>query len=219
MRSPKNIGWKLGSLCAAFLLWLAVTVTPDTVTYHGAPILYRNLASDLMVTGDSPETIRIELRGTAGQLTEAALAGTVVVFDLAGVKSPGERTFTISDTNLNLPPGVTFLRGLPSQFRLRFSRLMTKDVPVEIHLSGALPPGYRLASQSVSPPTLRIAGSETRVGAVEKLQTDTIDLSHLRESGEFRVDAFATDPQLRLESSPAVIVKLSIEQMNEGSGK
>ncbi len=219
MQRPNNIGWKLGSLCAAILLWLAVTVTPDTVTNHGAPILYRNLVPDLMVTGDSPETIRVELRGTAGQLTEASLAGIAAVFDLAAVKAPGERTFTISDTNLNLPPGVTFLRAVPSQFRLRFARLATKEVPVEIQLSGTLPAGYRIASQSVSPTTLRIAGSETRVGALAKVQTDTIDLSRLQQSGEFRVDAFAADPQVRLESPPAVTVKLSIEHRNEGSGK
>jgi diadenylate cyclase len=212
MRTPKNIGWKLGSLLTAILLWLAVSVTPDTVTNHGAPILYRNLASDLMVTGDSPETIHVELRGTAGQLTAAALAGTVAVFDLSGVKSPGERTFTISDTNLNLPPGVIFLRAVPSQFRLRFARLVTKEVPVEIQFSGALPAGYRLARNSVSPKTLRIAGSEARVGGVAKVETDTIDLSRLTQSGEFRVDAFAADPQVRFESSPAVTVKLSIEQ-------
>ena len=82
-----------------------------------------------------------------------------------------------------------------------------------------MPAGYRLADKSVSPTALRIAGSETRVGAVAKVETDAIDVSHLRESGEFRVNAFAADPQVRLESSPAVTVKLSIEQTNEGLGK
>jgi YbbR domain-containing protein len=211
MTMPKNIGWKLGSLCAAILLWLAVSVTPDVVTSHSAPVLYRNLIPDLMMTGDSPETIHVELRGTAGVLTAAALADAVAVFDLSGVKSPGERTFTISDTNLTLPPGVTFLRAVPSQFRLRFARLVTIEVPVEIQFTGSLPDGYRLTTRSVSPPTLRIAGSETRVSTVSKVETDSIDLSRLTQSGEFRVDAFAAEPQVRFESPSSVIVKLSIE--------
>ena len=219
MRMPKNIGWKLGSLGAAVLLWLAVSVTPDTVTNHSAPVLYHNMAGDLMVTGDAPETIQVELRGTAGQLTASALAGTVAVFDLSGVKSPGERTITISDSNLNLPPGVTFLRAVPSQFRLRIARLVRKDVPVEIRFSGALPAGYRLTNQSVSPMTLRIAGSEARVGAIAKVETDAIDLSRVTQSGEFRVEAFADDPQVRFESSTAVTVKLSIQHTGRSAIK
>src|SRR6266851_865853 len=141
MRMPNNIGWKLGSLLAAILLWLGVSAAPDVVANHSAPVLYRNLAPGLMVAGDSPETVHIELRGTTRQLTAAVLAGTVAVFDLSGVKSAGDRTFTISETNLNLPPGVTFLRAVPSQFRLRFARLAAREVPVEIQLAGSPPAG------------------------------------------------------------------------------
>ena len=209
---PKNIGWKLGSLLAAILLWLAVSVTPNVVTNHTAPILYRNLSPDLMVTGDSPETIRIELRGTARELTSAALADAVAVLDLAGIGAPGERTFTISDSDLRLPPGVTFLRAVPSQFRLRFARLAAKEVPVEIRFSGSLPSGYKLASQGVEPDRLRIAGAEGRIAAVTAVQTDTIDLSHATEGGEFRVDAFVADPQVHFESSSKVVVKLQVER-------
>jgi diadenylate cyclase len=212
MRMPKNIGWKLGALVTAALLWIAVAVTPTVVASHSAPILYRNLSPDLMVTGDSPDTVHVELRGTAADLTAAALADTVAVFDLAGVKSPGERTFTMSDTNLSLPPGVTFLRAVPSQFRLRFARLTNKNVPVEIQFSGTLPPGYRLTGKSVSPETLRIAGPENRIAAVRQVETDAIDLTGLTESGDFRVDAFAADTQVRFESPSLVTVKLTIER-------
>ncbi len=209
---PKNMGWKLSSLAVAILLWMAVEVTPNVVTNHSAPILYRNLASDLMVTGDSPEAIHVELRGTAGQLTSSALADTVAVFDLSTVKAPGERTFTISDANLNLPPGVTFLRAVPSQFRVRIARMMAKEVPVQIQFSGALPSGYRISSQSVMPVALRIVGSENRISATTKVETDAIDLTGLTLPSEFHVDAFAADPQVRFESPSSVTVKLSIEK-------
>ncbi len=209
---PKNIGWKLGSLATAILLWTAIEVTPNVITDHAAPILYRNLATGLMVAGDSPETVHVELRGTAPELTASSLADTVVVFDLSSVKTPGERTFSISDGNLNLPAGVTFLRAVPSQFRLRIVRLLRKEVPVEIQFSGSLPAGYRLAGQSVTPATLHVAGSETRVSNITKVETDAIDLGHLTQSGEYRVDAFAPDPQVHFESASSVIVKVSIEQ-------
>jgi diadenylate cyclase len=215
MRMPKNLGWKLASLLLAVLVWLAFSSTPDVVTTYTAPIVYRNVANGWMVTGNSPESVQLELRGAAGRLTPASLAEAVVLFDLANVKTTEDRTFTISESNLNLPPGVTFLRAVPSQLRLHLARLAAKQVPVEVQFSGSLPRGYRLAGQSVSPDRLSIAGSEARVLTVAQVQTDPIDLRNLTQSGEHRVDAFVDDPQVHFESSPAVTVKLTIERIGK----
>jgi YbbR domain-containing protein len=212
MRMPKNLGWKLVSLLLAVLVWLAYTSTPDVVTTYTAPIVYRNLAPGWMVTGNSPENVHLELRGAAGRLTAASLAEAVVLFDLANVNTTQERTFTVVESNLNLPPGVTFLRAVPSQLRLRLARMASKDVPIDIQFSGSLPPGYRIREKSVSPDRLRVAGPEARVSTVTQVQTDPIELHSLTQSGEHRVDAFVDDPQVHFESSPAVIVKVAIER-------
>jgi len=208
---PNNLGWKLGSLLLAVLLWLAFSATPDIVTTHAAPILYRNLAPSLLVTGDTPESIHVELRGPAGQLSAASLSDTVALFDLASVSGPGERTFTLSDENLNLPRNVSFLRAVPSQLRLRFARLLTRDVPVQIRFSGALPPGRQLVSKTSTPETLRVAGAEVQVLSVENVETDAIDLSTVSKSGEYQVNTFVSNPQVRFESSPIVTIKLAVE--------
>ena len=215
MRMPKNLGWKLASVVLAVLIWLAFSSTPDVVTTYTAPIVYRNLADGWMVTGNSPESVHLELKGTAGRLTAASLSEAVVLFDLANVKTTEDRTFTISESNLNLPPGVTFLRAVPSQLRLRLARLAAKQVPVVVQYSGSLPAGYRLVGQSVSPDHLNIAGSEARVSAVTQVQTDPIDLRNLTQSGEHKVDAFVDDPQVRFESSPTVSVALTIERIGK----
>src|ERR1700740_1241933 len=139
MGIAKNLGWKVVSLLLAVLLWLAFSSAPLVVTTHTAPIVYNNLSNGWMVSGNSPETVHLELRGPAGRLTVSSLAETVVRFDLVNVGSTADRTFTISEANLNLPPGVAFLRAVPSQLRLRLTRLAEKVVPVEVRFSGALP--------------------------------------------------------------------------------
>jgi diadenylate cyclase len=212
MGIAKNLGWKLLSLVLAGLLWFAFSSAPLVVTTHTAPIVYNNLANGWMVAGNSPETVHLELRGPAGRLTVASLAETVVRFDLANAGATDDRTFTISESNLNLPPGVTFLRAVPSQLRLRLARLSQKVVPVEVRFSGVLPAGYQLTGQSVSPEQLSIAGSDTRVTSVTQVQTDPIDLRSLTQSGDQRVDAFVDDPQVHFESPPQVIVHLTIER-------
>ena len=212
MGIAKNLGWKLVSLLLAVLLWLAFSSAPLVVTTHTAPIVYNNLADDWMVSGNSPETVHLELRGPAGRLTVSSLAETVVRFDLANVGGTEDRTFTISESNINLPPGVAFLRAVPSQLRLHLAHLAQKEVPVEVRFSGALPAGYQLTGQNVSPERLRIAGSDTRVTSVAQVQTDPIDLHSLTQSGDYRVDAFVDDPQVHFESPPQVTVHLTIER-------
>jgi len=215
MGIAKNLGWKLVSLLLAVLLWLAFSSAPLVVTTHTAPIVYSNLNNGWIVAGNSPETVHLELRGPAGRLTVASLAETVVRFDLANAGNTEDRTFTISESNLNLPPGVTFLRAVPSQLRLHLARLAEKVVPVQVRFSGALPAGYQLTAQSVSPEQLSIAGAETPVTSVTQVQTDPINLHSLTQSGDHRVDAFVDDPQVHFESPPQVTVHLTIEPIGK----
>ena len=209
---PKNLVWKIAALALSVLLWIAMSAEPDLVTARAVPILYRNLAPQFLVTGDVPETVRVEIRGSASQLSSSNLADTVALFDLGIIDTAGERTFTISDDNLNLPRGVTFLRAMPSQMRLRIARMAAKDVPVEVRVTGKVAPGYRLVSSTAAPATLRIAGSDGRVAAISHVETDAIDVEGLAQSAERRVNAFISDPQVRFESTPIVTVKLTIER-------
>jgi len=93
--------------------------------------------------------VHIELRGPAGKLSAARLSDTAVLLDLASVRSPGERTFTISPSSLSLPVGVTFLRAVPSQLRLRFDRIMSKEVPVQVRTTGK--DGLDIVRQEIAP--------------------------------------------------------------------
>ena len=45
-----NLGWKLGSLAFAFLLWLTVVAQPEMTTIQTVPVLYKNIRSDLVLT-------------------------------------------------------------------------------------------------------------------------------------------------------------------------
>jgi YbbR domain-containing protein len=209
---PRNLGWKVAALALSLLLWIAMSAAPDLVTARAVPILYRNLAPQFLVAGDVPDTVRVEIRGSASQLSASSLADTVALFDLGVIDAAGERTFTISNDNLNLPRGVTFLRAMPSQMRLRIARLASKDVPVQVRVTGRVPSGYRVASSTASPATLRITGSEPRVEAISTVETDSINVDGLTQSAERRVNAFIADPQVRFESTPIVTVKLAIER-------
>jgi hypothetical protein len=207
-----HFGWKLGSLTLAVLLWFAILGEPELVTTHTAPILYKSLPRDLLIGSDALDQVRVELRGPSGKLSPDRLAEMAVLLDLSDVKGPGERTFTLSDADFHLPQGVTFLRSVPSQLRVRFARLLSREVPVNVRIYAQPPPGYRLVSQQAVPDKLRIAGPEGRVTAVSGAETDAIDLSGITGNTEIKANAFISDPQIRFEVSPVVTVKVIVEK-------
>lgn len=208
----QHFGWKVASLALSVLLWFIIVGQPEVLTSRAVPVLYQNVPPDLLVTGDVQDTVRVELRGTSGKLTTSSLADVVMLLDLSGVAGPGDRTYTISSANLNLPATVTFLRAIPSQLRVRLARMLRKEVPVQIRFTGAVPPGYRLTGQQVRPETLPIAGSEERVLGISEVQTDPIDLSSITQAAELRVNTFVADPRVHLDSSPIVTVKITVEK-------
>jgi len=208
----RNFGWKMASLGLAALLWILILGEPELVTTHTTPILYKGLPRGLLIGSDALDSVRVELRGPSGKVSPDRLAEMAVLLDLSDVKGPGERTFTLSDADFHLPQGVTFLRSVPSQLRVRFAQLVSREVPVMIRIYAPPPKGYRIVSQEVVPQTLRIAGPEARVAEVADAETDAIDLSGVTGRAEIKASAFVSDPQVRFEVSPVVMVKVVVEK-------
>ena len=212
-RLVHDLHWKAASVAIAIALWLLVVPQSELVTSRSVPILYRNVPDDLEISSDVPDRVHLEIRGPSGKLSSASLAELAVQFDLAPVNAPGERTFTVSPASLNLPRGVSLLRAVPSQLRLRFDHIMSKEVPVQIRIGTPQQPGYRIVEQEVRPARLKIAGPENRVRAIEAAQTDPVDFSGVVSKAEIRVPAYVTDPQVRFENVSIVTVRVTVEKV------
>ena len=210
-----NLHWKALALLLSLLLWYAVVGEPELVTTHSAPVFFKNLPRDLEIGSDVPDRVHLEIRGPAGKLHPNNLADTAILVDLANVHSPGERTFTVTDGSISLPNGVTLLRSVPSQLRLRFEKMAVKEIPVQVRSGAAPPTGYGITEQSVAPATIRVVGPESRVQLQEAAQTDPIDLHSTIGKAEFRVHAYLSDPQVRFEGSPIVKVNVVVEKKGQ----
>ncbi len=208
---PQNLGWKLGSLAIAIVLWVALAPREEAVAVHNAPVLYRNLNADMWLTEASQDSLMLELRGPARLLTAPNLADVVAVVDLAGMTRPSERTITLDASHLNLPTDVVLQRAMPAQLRVRVDHRQTKDVPVEPDMIGEVPAGYQLVSKSVVPEVVRLVGGEQRLRTMTRVRTGGIQLRDLTEPAEIEVRALVEDGMVQFETSPAVTVKLDIQ--------
>jgi len=204
----QNLAWKALSLAIAFALWVVVAREPELATVLLAPVQFKNIPDDIDFGTGVPDRINLEVRGPADRLTRAQLADLAVVFDLRDAK-PGERTYTVRESNLSLPYGISFYRAIPSQLTMRFQQLITRDLAVKpVWVNPAAE--YRVESAKVTPPTIRARGPDDRLKSLPELQTDPIDLTGVVGAKQFRVDVNAGDPRIRLESPGPVTVAVTL---------
>jgi YbbR domain-containing protein len=209
----RNLGWKLLSLVAAFFVWLSVASEPELATIVSVPVEYRNYPKNLDISSDIASTIRVEARGPARQLRTLADSRVAAVIDFAGVQAPGERTFTLTANELNLPRGIDLMRTVPAQLRFKFENRATKTLPVDVPLSGSLPPGFAVEQEEVEPSQLEIGGPESHVFAGRRLVSDPFDLTGVTVDTERTLSVYASDPELRFLADPRVTVKVRVQRV------
>jgi YbbR domain-containing protein len=208
-----NFGWKLLALIIAAGLWALVVGDTELAAGISVPIQFKNVPPDLEISSYLPEKVNLELRGPSRKMRPAELAGAVCLLDLSQVKTPGERTFTLRTSQVNLPVGVQMVRAIPSQLQLHFEHRVSREVPVRLRLENGAPQGLRVADTTIRPDLVRIIGPESRVAQVDSVQTDPINLNSAGADTEFKVHVFANNPQVRLESASTVTVRIILAKI------
>jgi YbbR domain-containing protein len=209
----RNFGWKVFSLAIASLLWLLTVADPELTASVNVPVEFKGIPKDLEISSDVPDQVHLEVQGPAGRISGAGMTGAAVVLDLTSIDQAGERTFTLNETSIELPPGVTLRRAIPGQIRIAMEPRESRVVAVHVRFAGPPPKGYRIVSQEVIPEGVRVTGPASRVQNVQVAQTDPINLSGVIESAMFRINVFVDDPQVRLESQPVVAVRVRVEKI------
>ena len=207
-----NFGWKLLALAIAVVLWALVASEPELSEFATVRLEYRNLPDDLEINSDPVNSVSLELRGPSGELRSVGDGiQPAVVLDMSEVQ-PGERTFTIGAGNVKLARGVRLVRAIPSEVRFLFEKRMVRFVPVVVRTAGQEQNGYTVAHQSVAPDRLEIAGPGSRVARIAAAVTDPVDLSSVVGTSKFRVNAFVDDSFVRFQSSPQVVVTITMKK-------
>lgn len=207
-----NLGWKLLSLLAAFLVWWNIASDPDVAAFLSAPVQFRNYPGNLEISSSIVDTIDVEARGPSGQLRELRSAHLTAVIDFSTVKTPGERTFSLTSKEVQLPRGVVLVRTIPAQLRFTFERRARRELKIDVPTVGNLPAGLSLGSVEVYPPALTVTGPESRVHAAGNAVTDPLDLRQITADAERRMSVYVSEPEVRIVNTPQVTVKIHLER-------
>jgi YbbR domain-containing protein len=207
----QNLVWKLLSLVVAFFFWMNVASEPDLATIISVPVEYNNFPGGLEISSKIVESIDVEARGPAGQLRALQDSRIAAVVDFSTVNASGERTFTLTAKQLNLPRGITLIRTIPAQLRFTFEKQLTREVSVNVKFSGTLSPGLSVAEVDVEPRELSITGPESRVRESKELVSDPFDLTGITGDTQETLGVYEAEPEVRILDAPQVTVKIHIQ--------
>lgn len=171
------------SLLAAFAIWFVVEDIENprkegTAPVSGAGIVIEvvNRAEGLIVD-DLPE-VRVRVEAREADLPNLRPGDFRATVDAKGLTSaqPESRAVRVESRR----EGVKVLWVEPATVEVRMITAATKEVPVEIHQTGELPAGYRLAEAPVVEPAfVTISGRPELVDSVQSVQLD-VNLSGVR---------------------------------------
>lgn len=205
-------GSKLLALACAVGVWAAVGSASRGEEIFDVSLRFTDVAEGLAVNPDQLEPVTVQLRGPRSRLQGLRNEGVTVTVDCSNIYGPAERTISIHEGSLQLPPTVEFVRAVPSQLRFTLQQESRRQVEVVPQFVGHLEEGYQVARYRVEPEELTVIGPPDRLALVEQVGVDPIDLEGVIGTRKFQTSAFLADPYLRFEGDPTVTVEVEMRR-------
>ncbi|MEO6951466.1 MAG: CdaR family protein [Polyangia bacterium] len=163
-----DIPLKLAALVIAIALFVVVRSDKDSATGVFVRVIY-TLPTDRVLVSDPVSEVKLAIRGPwtkIQKLDERELEP--IRIDLSRTK---ESVLHFSESMVSLPAGLRVVSMVPTQTKLDFEPRAERDVPVQPLLEGQPRDGFRVASITVEPDHVRIAGPKRVIAHIERVTT------------------------------------------------
>lgn len=173
---------KLLSLAIALVLWLLVTGQNQPVTAHVNVQLNFIRPPSFEISNDPPRSVDVMLTGSRNKLDDLTTLDLVATVDISDQRA-GERVLRLADkAQISLPQGVKVDGFQPSAIPVRLEPIVERQVPIEPKLEGQTANGYEVYGVRPTKGSVTLRGPESRVLALQKVQTETIWLGNHKDS-------------------------------------
>src|SRR5215471_17621906 len=96
---------KVISLALAAMLWALVATETSSEVGMEVPLEYRNIPSQLEITGDTTNVVQVRLRGSANIIRQISAKDVSTTIDLSKMR-PGDKIVPPSPQNVQAPIGA-----------------------------------------------------------------------------------------------------------------
>lgn len=186
--SNRNLGLRLLSLAIAIGLWLFVNAGQrSAIESLRVPISYRSLPVGMVIVNHKPEVVEIQVTGPRTLLSLLDPDRLTLRLDLSAV-APGEASFKINPSMFKVPRLTTITSVSPSEVVLDIDRLIQREVPVRVDISGTPANGFQVSGAQAKPAAVTVSGPSRYLSSLAQIDTEPFDVRGLTGDAERRLD-------------------------------
>lgn len=204
----RNLQLKVVSLTLAILLWIALNGEPKSEIGLKVPLEFRNSPNGVEVLGET-NAVDVRLSASSSIVKRIDASEVTASIDLSDW-TPGERTYSLGESNLSVPFGVAVTKVTPNKIRLRFETTERKTVRVNPRVLGKPAEGYMVTAVVCQPETAELEGPASHLAPLESISTDSLDVSGRSSSVSARRHLYVEDPLVRLTADQETRVEVTI---------
>ena len=213
-------GLRFLALGLAVLAWFLATGQrreSRTETTFVEPFINYTTGESMMLL-QSPEKVRIGLRGTSSQIQALNPFQINVGVDLRDAET-GAREVTLSQRHVIRPEGLEVDSIEPQSFVVELDRVVQEIRRVEPNLVGEPAAGAKVLDAEVVPPQVLISGPESLVGELQTLLTSPVSLDGHALDFDERAQVVSPDAKIQIVQPVVVTVRVSLEVPNVGADR
>lgn len=181
-------------------IWFGFTRSQDTIIALNVPIEYINRPANYEILDTSVDEARLQLFGSSA-LIKSLKPGQVGVRVDLGKAAEGRNTFTITQDDIVLPPGVSLNKIQPATIDVTLDIPASRELPVQVDWIGRLPDNLVLSHVSVVPESIKVIGGSKTLEKVTTVYTAPVRLDNLSKSGSTTAQIVLSPPSLKVAST------------------
>jgi hypothetical protein len=198
----------LASFLFVTSVWFGFTRGLDTLLTLDVPIEYINRSPEMEILEASVHTVRFQL-SVSGTILKSINPDQVQVrLDLSKA-IVGQNSFTITNENIKLPPGVLLKKMEPSVVDVVLDIKIKKELPVQVDWIGKLPIYLVLTDVKVKPEKVAVVGGRSILEKISTLYTEKIRLDTIEKSGEITANLALEPASLKVAQASKKQVKIT----------
>ena len=145
------------SFALAFLFWSTVVLTQSKLREisYTVPIEYLSATKKLIVVGEKPSEMNLNLVGTPSELDHINPMQLRVHIDLSKL-SPGKNIINITEEHVTLPKHIILLATNPSRLKINITKLKEVEAIIKPQLIDSLPKGKKIRKIKLKPETITV---------------------------------------------------------------
>ncbi|HET8984229.1 MAG TPA: hypothetical protein VFN03_00595 [Trueperaceae bacterium] len=164
LRLAKNWPNKVAAVLIAFVVWLLVTSNNTTTTQSSmfVPLVVEGVDQNQVAVG-LPTRVAVSVSGPSSRIDRLTPEMLRATLDLTEVDGAFEQPITVQT-----PQDVTVLTVDPAQVIGFLESVVTRSVPVQVALTGALPTDATVAAVA-NPPAVTLTGRSQVLDSVQRV--------------------------------------------------